>query len=134
MKEFKQKPLKGLEDLADSKYSIKTITALENRRIGGLIGGKKCKELSLGFNTKEMQSKGGKIGGNITGKMSYEQGFGIFSQTKEEIIKNAKLGGKEAIKSPNHPNNIKIKCEYCGKESNIGMIKRWHGENCKHKK
>ena len=30
-----------------------------------------------------------------------------------------------------HPSQKKIKCVRCGKESSIGMHKRWHGDNCK---
>jgi len=32
-----------------------------------------------------------------------------------------------------HPSQMKKTCEHCGKESSIGMYKRWHGTNCKGK-
>lgn len=33
-----------------------------------------------------------------------------------------------------HPSQMKGICEYCGKECSVGMLKRWHGDNCKEKK
>jgi hypothetical protein len=33
-----------------------------------------------------------------------------------------------------HPSQKKETCVYCGKTVSIGMHKRWHGDNCKHKK
>jgi hypothetical protein len=30
-----------------------------------------------------------------------------------------------------HPSQMKKTCEHCGKESSIGMYKRWHGDQCK---
>jgi len=30
-----------------------------------------------------------------------------------------------------HPSQMKKLCEYCGKESSVGMYKRWHGDRCK---
>jgi hypothetical protein len=30
-----------------------------------------------------------------------------------------------------HPSQIKKTCEHCGKESSIGMYKRWHGDKCR---
>lgn len=32
-----------------------------------------------------------------------------------------------------HPSQQKKTCEHCGKVASVGMYKRWHGENCKHK-
>ena len=32
-----------------------------------------------------------------------------------------------------HPSQIKKTCEHCGKETSVGMYKRWHGTNCKGK-
>lgn len=32
-----------------------------------------------------------------------------------------------------HPSQMKKTCEYCGKETSVGMYKRWHGTNCKGK-
>jgi len=30
-----------------------------------------------------------------------------------------------------HPSQMKKLCEHCGKESSVGMYKRWHGDRCK---
>jgi hypothetical protein len=30
-------------------------------------------------------------------------------------------------------NSMTDKCKYCGIETNLGMLARWHNENCKHK-
>jgi predicted RNA-binding protein YlxR (DUF448 family) len=57
--------------------------------------------------------------------------------TKESI----RIPKEEAAKLDNkiwvNPTKInpgkKVKCKYCGKESNVGNIKRWHDENCKFK-
>lgn len=32
-----------------------------------------------------------------------------------------------------HPSQMKSVCEHCGKECSVGMLKRWHGDNCKQK-
>lgn len=149
MKEFKQKPLKGLEDLGDKKYAIKNLSRVEsmiqNRSSeacskGGLSGGKKggktSKDNKLGFHsfTTEERSKIGKRVGDNVGPRSYIEGFGIFGLTDEEKTKVAVYGGQQSAKSPNHPNNVKVKCEYCGFETSLPLYKRWHGNNCKHKK
>lgn len=42
---------------------------------------------------------------------------------------NAKL-----LAEGKHPSQIKKTCEYCGAVVSAGMYKRWHGDNCKHKK
>jgi hypothetical protein len=95
----------------------------------------------------ERASKGGKT----TGKKHLENKTGIFGLTedrKKEIVanggkiagkRNADTGrvtelGKISAKSPNHPNNVNVKCEHCGIVTKLPMSRRWHGDNCKHKK
>ena len=109
----------------------------------GKLGGKKVAESGQ---LLSVCGKGGKIGGLIT----FNNRTGLFGMSEEqkEISrvnggkiqgnKNIETGqvikaGKISAKSPKHPNNVKIKCQYCGKETNVGLNKRWHGEKCKHK-
>lgn len=44
---------------------------------------------------------------------------------------NKSISAKENILNGTNPWAKKIKCPHCGKESNIGNIKRWHFNNCK---
>jgi len=37
------------------------------------------------------------------------------------------------LASGTHPSQIKKTCEHCSKVASVGMYKRWHGDNCKHK-
>jgi hypothetical protein len=37
------------------------------------------------------------------------------------------------IADGSHPFTKKQTCEHCGKQANLGMYARWHGDNCKHK-
>lgn len=146
MKEFKQKPLKGLEDLNDKKYSIDTLARVdsinqnrtkESCSKGGKIGkgGQKAKELKLGFHsfTKEERSEIGKKVGAIIGPRSYKEGFGMYGLSDERKKEIAIDGGKKSAKSPKHPNNVKVICEHCSFETSLPLYKRWHGNNCKHK-
>lgn len=99
-------------------------------------GGQKAKENKLGFHsfTTEQRSAIGKKVGDIIGPRSYIEGFGIYGLSEEQKLLNAIHGGKQSAKSPKHPNNTKVQCEYCGFETSLPLYKRWHGENCKHKK
>jgi hypothetical protein len=105
-------------------------------KIGGKNGGNKAKELKLGFHslTSEERSKIGKKVGDVIGPRSHIEGFGIFGLSDEEKTKVAIYGGQQSAKSPKHPNNVKVKCEHCTFETSLPLYKRWHGENCKHKK
>lgn len=90
-------------------------------------------------------------GGKVMGEKHLNNRTGLFSRSKKKRIEDAtkagKIGGKKTAelgylkkagqissKSPKHPNNILIKCTHCGKETNLPLNKRWHGDNCKHKK
>lgn len=133
------KPLKGLEDLGDKKYSIGRLASIE----GGKLGGKTTADSG---HLLSICSSGGKVGG----KVAYHNKSGIFGLSEEQkqsaringgkVVgnKNAESGrvselGKLSAKSANHPNNVKVKCVHCGKENNVGNNNRWHGDNCKHK-
>ena len=64
--------------------------------------------------------------------------------TKEDLDKAGKaLKGKPkpkewvekyAFKAALQASLKRIVCEHCGKDANTGNYKRWHGDNCKHKK
>lgn len=98
------------------------------------------------WKTIKVTNLGGKVGG-IVNLINNTGLFGMSEEQKKNARvkggisvgnKNAKNGqvikaGIISSKSPNHPNNVKIKCEYCGKETNIGLYSRWHGKNCKNK-
>ena len=43
--------------------------------------------------------------------------------------KNPNYGNKSAA---DHLHKEKFQCELCGKVTNIGNYKRWHGDNCRH--
>jgi len=92
-----------------------------------------------------------KKGGEIASKLNYENGTGLFGMS-ENKKKNARSnggkvatsrpewkdivvqGGKASAKSPKHPNNTLEKCIHCGFKTTLPLIRRWHGDNCKHKK
>jgi hypothetical protein len=67
MKDFKQKPLIGLDDLNDTNYSLRRLSQIEVGKVTGKILGKKNAESG---HMKSIQplgaSKGGKVGGVIT--------------------------------------------------------------------
>lgn len=92
-----------------------------------------------------------KKGGKIVGELHHKSGTGLFARSKKKIIEDAsnagKIGGKRtaelgyvkkageiSAKSPKHPNNILVKCTHCGKETTLPLNRRWHMDNCKHKK
>lgn len=96
---------------------------------------------------KERAEKGGQVMGNRL----YEEGKGLFGRSKNKIKSDlvkagkattslpiwkdiARNGGINSAKSPNHPNNTKEKCIHCGYETTLPLIRRWHNDNCKHKK
>lgn len=149
MKEFKSKPLVGLNDLSDDKFSIKTLSRIDsilnNRskkacsnggKKGGPKAGKIAKENKLGFHSMEKKDRIeiSKKVGKIIGPRSKKEKFGIFGLSKEEIIKNAKIGGKASVNSNNHVNNKRLECPHCGKEGGYTAMKRHHMDRCKHKK
>ena len=61
MKEFKQKPLKGLEDLGDKKFSINRLQQIDNG-INAKLNGQ----------LKERSSKGGKASIDLMNKKNHE--------------------------------------------------------------
>lgn len=89
MKEFKTKPLKGLEDLGDEKYSLKKIIHQEQ-----------ANNLNTSNSKKEWSSKGG----NVSGKKSFSKKIGIHT-TDETLRKEwAALGGYAVVDELNDKN------------------------------
>lgn len=43
-------------------------------------------------------------------------------------------GNLKRLAAGTHPSQIKKVCPHCGKQTSVGMFKRWHGDNCKLKR
>jgi hypothetical protein len=86
----------------------------------GITGGNKSKELGVGIHalTKEQMSK--------HAKKLYREGKGIAKLTKEEKSIIGKTFGKKNLVG-------EIVCEKCGRITNKGNYKQFHGENCREK-
>ena len=59
-------------------------------------------------------------------------GHAVSDETRAKISAARKGKGNAEIAFQNF--NQRATCVHCGKESNIGMIMRWHNDNCKDKK
>jgi hypothetical protein len=70
------------------------------------------------YHSKKMQEKGRVIGGIAGGNSAVQSG-----QLSEARKKAHKLC-----------NESKYTCSHCGTEGQYRAMKRWHGDNCKHKK
>lgn len=80
MKEFKSKPIIGLESL--DEYSLKKSSSQEN-----------IKKAHNNPKFKEWISKGGKKGGLMGGKIAKEQKLGFFNISEEDMkLRNSKAG------------------------------------------
>ncbi len=127
-------PMKG-EEYANN-LTIEKITRVENGKNAILSG-----QLN---NVR-------KNAGIKTGNNHYKNGTGLFamsdSKKKKVVVNGGKAAGKLAVengtvskagkisaKSPNHVNNKILKCPHCKMQGAYPAMKRWHGENCKHKK
>jgi group I intron endonuclease len=82
------------------------------------------------------QRKGRKLSTDAKIKLSkFNAGKKVSEETKRKMSvshkgKNNPMFNKSAWEPIN---KIRKKCEFCGKEMNIGNYKRWHGEKCKHR-
>lgn len=81
MKEFKSKPLIGLNDLSDDKFTLQRLSQVEVGRVTGKILGKKNAESG---HMKNIQKIGCSIGGTISGN----------NKTKEQLKEISKLGNE----------------------------------------
>jgi hypothetical protein len=108
------------------KYHPKRLDAVKNSKIIK-ESGRRC--IVIG-KTKENQSKNGKKGGKIAGKIVYEQKKGMFSMSEEDKFKvrsNAgKIGGKIVA-------SVERTCFYCNKTTKGPSYFRYHGDKCKAK-
>lgn len=104
-------------------------------KVGGPKAGKIAKENKLGFHSmkKADRVKLSKEIGNIIGPRSKKEGFGIFGLSDAEKLAVARYAAQQSINSPNHVNNKRLTCPHCKKEGGYTAMKRWHGDNCKHK-
>lgn len=105
-------------------------------KIGGPKGGNKSRDEKTGFHamSKEDRVKLSKEIGNRIGPRSYQEGFGMYGLSNEEKLAVAKYAAQQSIKSPNHVNNKRLTCPHCNKDGGYTIMKRWHMDNCKHKK
>ena len=56
-------------------------------------------------------------------------------KTRSEEDKLAKsIAAKESVKSGKHPSKYVVICPHCNYNTGVGNAKRWHFDNCKHKK
>lgn len=94
------------------------VQTVSNRKVQGL----KSKELKKGFHafTKEQRS--------IIGQKVLELKLGFFSIPREEHIEISRRTGKTKGAFAQRGT-----CFHCGIETNLGMLARWHNDNCKHK-
>lgn len=123
--EVREKYLKGLETRntrsSDESVRLKrSQTMLNNRRNKGKITVKD----SLGnvFHTTREDIRW------LTGEISH-----ITKGLKRDLITNDYRQKLSETSHFNKINKIKIKCEYCDFEGNIGNLARYHNNKCKHK-
>jgi len=124
--EQSNKVLKNLSDKQYEQYNFSTFTQEQ-------------KEQFISF-----AKKGGITQGKINGKYAVESGQLDDARIKAtEAHKNnnyvhqkkiASLGGLVSANDPNHVNKKKCICPYCNKLGSYIAMKRWHFDNCKHKK
>ncbi|ALP47432.1 SegD homing endonuclease [Vibrio phage phi-ST2] len=55
------------------------------------------------------------------------------SRKRAENMSTEEREKKSERMKKNNPNNIKVVCPHCGKETTLPASKRWHFDNCKHK-
>lgn len=159
MKEFKQKKLKGLDDLNDKKYSIQRLSATEAAKVSGAEIGRRMVESG---HLKKISSKGGKT---VTKKkldkiLDLNKSKRLFTEQDiiemKELYRNdisvgfgtlAKMYDVDKVTIHNIMNNkiyvdiggtvtirqSKPTCPHCGKQTTEGNYVRWHGDNCKNK-
>jgi ribosomal protein L37AE/L43A len=70
------------------------------------------------YHSKKMQEKGRVIGGIAGGNAAVQSG-------------QLDAARKKAFEKSNHS---KYRCPHCGTEGQYRAMKRWHDDNCKHKK
>ena len=56
------------------------------------------------------------------------------SGKKKTNTEDYSLSAKARVKAGTHHNQIKIACPHCGKSGGRTNMKRYHFDNCKHKK
>jgi hypothetical protein len=85
------------------------------------LGGESALKLGVGIHglSKEQMSQ--------HGKKNYKEGKGMAKLTTEERSKIGKTKGKQNLVG-------EIVCEKCGRKTNKGNYKQFHGENCREKK
>jgi group I intron endonuclease len=117
---FNDEQRKRSKEAAKNRPPVKEETKTKLSKLGeGRKASEKCKAALLKAVTGRKKSKEELV--KISRKDSHHS-----KETKEQMIKT-----RTGVKRGSY---IKIKCPYCNREIIPGNFKKWHGENCKHKK
>jgi len=113
----------------------KRLTAIKNSKLIKEAG----KNALIIGKTKENQSKNGKKGGKIAGKILYKQSKGLFAMSEEDKFKArskaGKVAGKIAVESGHleRVRSIIRTCPHCNIKMKGQNYFRYHGDRCKAK-
>ena len=114
----------------------------EGHKKGGVSGGNKTKNLNIGIHLQNKKVQSGEIDNPFKGKTHTEEWkkrHSAFMKKSQSGENNSQFGvkKKEETKSKIRDtlkNKPHIKCIYCEfHSSNIGLLSRWHNDNCKKK-
>lgn len=116
---------KGVPKTEEHKNKMKLIMIGKNK---GRVQTDEHRRKNSEANSKENHHSWGKVlspeerlkrGEKNKGKVPYNKGT-IKSQEEKDKASATRERNKQV-------------CEHCGKTASVGMYKRWHGDNCKHK-
>jgi hypothetical protein len=112
------------------------------REKGSVAGGNKTKDLVLGIHLLNKKVQSGEIENPFKGKTHSNE----WKKNHSELMKSLQAGEKNSQygipRSEETKNKMReslknkpiVKCSFCNFESNnLGIISRWHNENCKQK-
>jgi hypothetical protein len=86
----------------------------------GLLGGNKALDMGVGIHSETFEVKSERA------KKNYKEGKGMAKLTKEQRSKIGKSIGKQNLVG-------ELVCEKCGRNTNKGNYKQFHGDNCREK-
>jgi len=115
-------------------HSAKTKKKISAKHKGKTLSEETCRKISKTL--KERGTVKGKNNPMYGKKHTKESRLKMSESTKGQICseetrrKMSKTRKGKALSV----NKMKSECEWCGKIASLGNIKRWHGDNCKHRK